>query len=169
QVITVSNITNATGDRLLASAMAGFRDNQRSSTLLWPDIPQPPSSHWNTWKVFLQFFSRGSHLNQALGPWENRPHYEWRWFVDSVHNVWTTHSNLEPVLVADKCLIHCRREHTGRDSIRRGGRGGAGGWWLRGGGLVRRGPDTVRHKHQVRGNTSVADPLLMWIRIKLSL
>jgi len=88
QVITVSNITNATGDRLLASAMAGFRDNQRSSTLLWPDIPQPPSSHWNTWRVFLQFFSKGSNLKQALGPWENRPHYEWRWFVDSVHNVW---------------------------------------------------------------------------------
>jgi len=88
QVITVSDITNATGDRLLASAMAGFRDNQRTSTLLWPDIPQPPSSHWNTWRVFLQFFSRGSNLKQALGPWENRPHYEWRWFVDSDHNVW---------------------------------------------------------------------------------
>jgi hypothetical protein len=73
KLITVSDITNATGDRLLASAMAGFRDNQRTSTLLWHDIPQPPSSHWNTWRVFLQFFSRGSNLNQALGPWENRP------------------------------------------------------------------------------------------------
>jgi hypothetical protein len=73
QVISVSEIATAKGDKLLSSAIQGVRDSQHPSTLHWPLIPRPPNSFWQTWKLFLQYFTRGQKLMTPLGIWRNSP------------------------------------------------------------------------------------------------
>ncbi len=88
QVITVSDISTAKGDQLLQSAQEGRRNDQCVSTLEWPTIPMPPSSHWSHWRTFLQHLSSGKKLTQPLGQWIASPHYKWRWFVDELQTLW---------------------------------------------------------------------------------
>jgi hypothetical protein len=88
QVITVGDIVTARGDQLIQTALLGEKDWQRVSTLQWPDIPRPPSTFWNIWLLFLQYFCRGNKLHTPLGHWVATPHYQWQWFRDSDGVVW---------------------------------------------------------------------------------
>lgn len=88
QVITVSDITTARGDRLLSSVMVGDRDPARSSNLLWPTVPRPPNSFWHAWRLFLEFFARGRKLMTSLGNWTNFPPCQWKWYQDKDYVVW---------------------------------------------------------------------------------
>jgi len=88
QVITVSDITTARGDKLLPCIPVGEKDPHHTSVLLWPNIPRPPQSFWNIWYTFLQFFTRGRKLMTSLGQWTMIPHQAWEWFSDIHHTVW---------------------------------------------------------------------------------
>ena len=88
QAITVSDLVTAKGDKLLPSVLSGEKELNRVSHLDWPVIPRPPSSCWRTWRLFLQYFSRGKILHTSLGRWVGTPHFEWRWFRDSHEIVW---------------------------------------------------------------------------------
>jgi hypothetical protein len=59
QVVTVSDIVTAKGDRVLLSVMEGERNPHTATQLEWPDVPKPPSSSWTQWRLFLKYFCRG--------------------------------------------------------------------------------------------------------------
>jgi ribonuclease HI len=88
QVVSVSDLATAKGDKLLSSAIQGVRDPQHPSTLNWPLIPRPPDSFWQTWKLFLQYFTRGKKLMTALGIWRNSPARVWKWFQSTDRVTW---------------------------------------------------------------------------------
>ena len=54
KVITISDVTNAKGDRVLPHMVQGQPAIQRSSTLLWPS--RPPKTFWQHWRILLQHF-----------------------------------------------------------------------------------------------------------------
>jgi len=88
KVITISDVTNAKGDRVLPHMVQGQPAIQRSSTLLWPSIPRPPKTFWQHWRILLQHLGTDYKLSQPLGPWIAPTHYLWRWFRDSEGIVW---------------------------------------------------------------------------------
>jgi hypothetical protein len=88
QVTMISDIVTAKGDKLLTSVLIGERDPHHRSTLDWPAIPSPPSTFWNTWRLFLQYFSRNRTLHIPLGHSVSTPPYQWRWFRDTSDIVW---------------------------------------------------------------------------------
>jgi hypothetical protein len=88
QVISVSEIATAKGDKLLSSAIRGVRDSQHPSTMHWPLIPRPRNSFWQTWKLFLQYFTRGQKLMTPLGIWRNSPARVWKWFQSADRVTW---------------------------------------------------------------------------------
>ncbi len=57
QVFTLSDITTAKGDCLLPE-ISHDRHLQRSSPLVWPNIPNPPERFWRMWRRFLQYLAR---------------------------------------------------------------------------------------------------------------
>lgn len=71
QVLLVSNITTARGDKLLPSVLYGERDIHHTSVLLWPTVPRPPEAFWTSWRMFLQHFTRGRTLMTSLEPWKS--------------------------------------------------------------------------------------------------
>lgn len=82
-VITLADVTNAKGDRLLPEVDCGQSIIQRTSSLLWPNIPRPPNSFWVTWQAFLCCLAHGSGLLQPLGKWTSKPNQEWLWYQDT--------------------------------------------------------------------------------------
>ncbi len=88
QLITVSDTVTARGDQILPSVLRGERDPHRESTLQWPDIPRPPSTFWSTWRIFLQYFCRGTKIHTPLGHWVATPPCQWRWYQDTGRVVW---------------------------------------------------------------------------------
>jgi hypothetical protein len=88
QVISVSDIVNARGDKLLPSTLSGEKDQHHVSSLMWPNIPRPSESFWTIWRIFLQHFTRGRKLMTSLGAWQCHPHKDWTWFSDSHQVVW---------------------------------------------------------------------------------
>jgi hypothetical protein len=71
QVLLVSDITTARGDKLLLSVLYGERDIHHTSVLLWPTVPRPPEAFWTSWRMFLQHFTRGRTLMTSLEPWKS--------------------------------------------------------------------------------------------------
>jgi hypothetical protein len=53
QVITLSDITNAAGDRLIIEAKTGLLLSSRPSSLLWPNQGPPSQANWKVWKHYL--------------------------------------------------------------------------------------------------------------------
>jgi hypothetical protein len=88
QVITLSDVVNAKGDKILFSVIKGQRVASRQSKLLWPSIPRPPQSFWNHWTILLQRLSEGFRLLQPLGPWVAPTHYDWIWYKTYSNIVW---------------------------------------------------------------------------------
>jgi hypothetical protein len=88
QAASVSDLAMARGDKLLLSVLAGERDQHHHSGLHWPHIPRPPESFWYTWRLFLQYFTRGRKLMTPLGVWINYPHRTWKWFQTPDKAVW---------------------------------------------------------------------------------
>jgi hypothetical protein len=95
KVITISDVTNARGDRVLPHIVQGQPDIQRSSTLLWPSIPRPPKTFWQYWHILLQHLGTDYKLSQPLGQWIAPTHYLWRWFRDSEGTVWEHDSAMD--------------------------------------------------------------------------
>jgi len=88
QVVTVSDIVTARGDRLQPFVVTGERTPHQVSHLQWPEMQRPPPVFWTSWRLFLQYFTRGRTLLTPLGPWLQRPHYDWRWYQDLEAIVW---------------------------------------------------------------------------------
>jgi hypothetical protein len=88
QAVSVSDLAMARGDRLLLSVLAGERDQHHHSVLHWPQIPHPPESCWYTWRLFLQYFTRGRKLMTPLGVWIDYPFRTWKWFQTPDKAVW---------------------------------------------------------------------------------
>jgi hypothetical protein len=88
RVITLSDLTTARGDQLTSYAINGERHPYQTSTLDWPMIPQPPSTFWSHWKIFLQHLCHSRRLLHPLGSWICQPHYPWTWFTDNTKIVW---------------------------------------------------------------------------------
>ncbi len=84
QVFWLSDITTADGKTITHHVIIGFRDSSRTSQLHWPTHQCPKS--WNTWNLFLQYFSTGGHLTESLGTWLWPPHQIWQWFFDLVED-----------------------------------------------------------------------------------
>lgn len=95
KVITISDVTNARGDRVLPHIVQGQPIIQRSSTLLWPSIPRPPKTFWQHWCILLQHLGTDYKLSQPLGQWIAPTHYLWRWFRDSEGTVWEHNSAMD--------------------------------------------------------------------------
>jgi hypothetical protein len=85
QVITISDITDAAGIRILPSAFLGHRDPSRPSSLHWPAWQRPSS--WTSWRRLLQHISTRGRLLQELGQWLTPSHQEWQWFHDTSQDV----------------------------------------------------------------------------------
>jgi len=80
QVLTISEITDASGHHILTTATQGIKDSSRPSKYLWPHYPSPPRAVWQSWKIFLAHISRNAKLHQPLGSWRSPPHQEWHWY-----------------------------------------------------------------------------------------
>jgi hypothetical protein len=80
QVLTFSDISTAEGTHILPNIFQGRRSHDRVSTLKWPTTRRPTS--WAAWKLFLQFISSGTKLENCLGSWTATPHQQWKWFYE---------------------------------------------------------------------------------------
>jgi hypothetical protein len=85
QVITVSDIIDASGMRILPTAIKGIRDAQHPSSLHWPEWHRPTS--WTAWSRLLQLISTSGCLPQELGSWIAPSHQQWQWFHDTSQDV----------------------------------------------------------------------------------
>ena len=85
QVITVSDVTDASGLCLLPSAMNGHRDSTCPSHLLWPVWQRPTT--WTSWRRLLNHISTRGRLLQELGEWVASPHQQWQWYHDTSQDV----------------------------------------------------------------------------------
>jgi len=73
QVDSMADITDMTGTELQQAALFGNRSQlASSSTLLWPDQPQPYTESWEVWRKFLAAMTRdGNKLREPLGEWSD--------------------------------------------------------------------------------------------------
>jgi len=85
QVLTISDIADAQGIRLLKSAYLGFREDSRPSSLHWPSWQRPTT--WTAWRLFLQHISNGGRLLRELGKWVQPSHQQWQWYYDASQDV----------------------------------------------------------------------------------
>jgi hypothetical protein len=53
QVITLSDITNAEGDRIIKEAKKGWPIASRPSSLLWPNQGPPSQANWKVWRHYI--------------------------------------------------------------------------------------------------------------------
>jgi hypothetical protein len=80
QVLTLADITNASGYLLLSTALQGILDPSRPSQLKWPQYPSLTSTFWQQWKILLDHVAQDNKLHQPLGQWQASPHQHWKWF-----------------------------------------------------------------------------------------
>jgi len=80
QVITLSDIATAKGDRILQVVMEGKRHDQRHSELLWPVISRPPERFWAQWCLFLVYIAMGTRIFHPLGNWLKPSNQTWHWY-----------------------------------------------------------------------------------------
>ncbi len=85
QVITLSDISDAAGIRLLPTAIQGVRDMQRHSSLHWPQWPRP--ANWASWHILLYLLSTRGRLLRDLGEWIDTTHQKWNWYYDASQDV----------------------------------------------------------------------------------
>jgi hypothetical protein len=87
QVITLADIVTADGTRITSQALAGERDDTRTSTLYWPIQLRPPDAAWYHWTNALQHLSTNGKLHTPLGPWTGQPHQQWTWYSHPTENI----------------------------------------------------------------------------------
>jgi hypothetical protein len=80
QVLTISDISTATGSHILSNIIRGRKTEDRLSRLHWPATRRPTS--WVAWKLLLQHLSSGGRLDRRLGPWRATPHQQWSWYYN---------------------------------------------------------------------------------------
>lgn len=88
QVITLSDIVDAAGRKVLKSYLEGHSQRDRLSKHKWPKQPRPCQRDWKLWSRTIStiFLHRdGNRLLNTLGTWQSRSHQEWRWYYDVVH------------------------------------------------------------------------------------
>ena len=90
QVLTLSDITEGSGNQITTHAAEGIRDYSCISTWKWPQIPYPPAHAWAKWRGAIEstFLIRNSrHLQCPLGKRLDEPHQKWIWFIDKYDKV----------------------------------------------------------------------------------
>ena len=72
QVLTISDMCNATGDQLAMGIYEGVKSSQQSISLLEEPLQERPGNYtWTIWRRFLKTLARDRrHLNNPLGPWD---------------------------------------------------------------------------------------------------
>jgi hypothetical protein len=80
QVLTISDISTASGTHILPNILRGRRTEDRVSELNWPVTQRP--ANWAAWKRFLQHVSSGGRLYCHLGAWTSSPYQKWCWFYN---------------------------------------------------------------------------------------
>lgn len=85
KVMTLSEIVNATGQRITEEAYKGQKLSDRYSRLKWPRQPVITMKQRNLWKAALEaaFTSSGMVLKQPLVKWTGPPTQVWRSFLQS--------------------------------------------------------------------------------------
>ena len=95
QATTISDITNAEGDRINDYAWNNNPNimNPRRSKHAWPIQPRPGKKSWRAWKAALQQYlsanGKGQKLRQPLGQWliqQTASRQEWNWYHDQQNN-----------------------------------------------------------------------------------
>lgn len=83
QVLTVSDITTADGQRLLPGISQGIRSPENPSRLMEPRQERPADKHWAVWRRLLRRLADPKRtLRQPLGPWlAFAPHLRRSWRV----------------------------------------------------------------------------------------
>jgi hypothetical protein len=77
QVITLSDITNAEGDRIIKEAKKGRPLGSRPSSLLWPNQGSPSQADWKVWSHYISLLEVNGKLHCPLGPWIGPTHQTW--------------------------------------------------------------------------------------------
>ena len=87
KVVTLADLCNIAGDRLLMDSYNGIPQEQRYHSYNWPRQPTKLSSdHWHLWQQALEthFVRTGAHDTKALqvplGAWLIDPRSHWNWF-----------------------------------------------------------------------------------------
>ncbi len=85
KVMTLSDIVDATCQRITEEAYKGQKLSDRYSRLKWPRQPVITMKQRNLWKAALEaaFTSSGMVLKQPLGKWTGPPTQVWRSFLQS--------------------------------------------------------------------------------------
>ena len=79
-VITLSDITDASGHALCPYAASGFRHPQRPSVYTWRNQSIMNNKSWRTWKSCVKntFTHNGKHIKRPLGNWlQTAPSQHW--------------------------------------------------------------------------------------------
>jgi hypothetical protein len=72
QCITISDITDGTGERVLDDAWNGKLSTESTGPYKWPIQPRPSQAFWDTWKRALSSMcGRQQRLSRKLGRWTN--------------------------------------------------------------------------------------------------
>jgi hypothetical protein len=82
QVITLSDITNAEGDRIIKEAKKGWPIVSRPSSLLWPNQGPPSQADWKIWRHYLSLLEENGKLPCPLGAWTGPTHQTWYYQYD---------------------------------------------------------------------------------------
>lgn len=90
QVISLSDIVDASGRRILQHCLDGRSFQDQVSTHKWSTQPRPYRRDWKLWsKTISTLFlnQKSTRLVTQLGTWTSRSHQRWRWFYDVVHGI----------------------------------------------------------------------------------
>jgi hypothetical protein len=83
QVITLADITSASGSNIIPDILSGIPLIDRKSHLQWPCQQRPPQGDWTLWAQALRPLQPRSTLLQPLGQWlTSTTHQTWFWFMD---------------------------------------------------------------------------------------
>ena len=86
QVETLSDITDGTGDMILATIYNGNRTSFGIAVHDWPVQHKPDKHHWRSWRKAIRCSfprrttQRLGTLTRPLGPWTDNNKDKWRWF-----------------------------------------------------------------------------------------
>ncbi len=120
QVITLSDISTADGQRIVSDAKRGERLPDRASKLLWPTQGKPTKADWAVWRRHLAYFENKGKLIRPLGDWVCSSHQRWQYTVDTATgNVFNSFTS-PPMMF--KPIVHGRPLRSGNCYNKRGGR-----------------------------------------------